>query len=198
MSSRLQTARYEQFLRRLLRIVEGGVLPVLQGDISPVLSLEDPVDPALLFWKGHNLAWGQVVAPAVVGANSTIFISNPSDSERLVVVQTVSFKPSAGSDIGVQYQPGTVGQAAGPTKQMRDSRHPDTAEPVATTNLGSSGVVNANYLFYQPTAGDVFKLNVVLSPGNLLVFTQDAINAAFEASLTWLERKVESPELATS
>lgn len=193
--SQIQTARYEQFLRRLLRIVEGDILPQLQGDISPVLQMEEPSDPALLFWKGHNLAVGHVVRPAGVAENGLITLTNPPASSKLIDILMVHFDGSF--DIGMQVQPG-VGTGNAGSREFIDTRHDSlVTEPVLDLGTALSVLLLGNF-FINASPNPIYStIPWVLAPNTTLLITQDALNTVLEVSVVWLERTAEDSELAT-
>lgn len=191
--SRIQTARYEQFLRRLLRIVDGDVLPELQGDISPVIQMENPSDPALLFWKGHNLAQGQVVSAAQAALNSVVFLENPPGSSKIIDVLDIHVLGA--NIVGMQVEPGAVGGSVG-VKQFIDSRHnPLISEPTGILNTSGSAAVLGNFFEQASPNPRHIDIPFVLVPNTFLRITQDAINVLFEVSMVWLERTAEDSEL---
>lgn len=193
--TQIQTARYEQFLRRLLRIVSGNVMHTLQGDISPVIQMEDPQDAALLFWKGHNLACGHVVASAVPAFNGLIIMHNPPGSGRLVVLEQIHLLGP--NIVAMQIQPGTAGGNSGQTQLMDSRNTPLVSLPVTRFTVTSTDVLNGTFLSQPSPNPRTVRLPWVLQPNTLLSLTQNALNTVFEASFVWLERSAEASELTS-
>lgn len=196
--STMNTARYEQFLRRLFRLVEGGVLPRMQNDVSPVINLEDPADAALLFWKGHRLASGFGSGLSAVAEFAGVSLFNPLGSGILVVVTHVVSNAVNGSFQWsfTQNRTGTV---------QTDLRFGDTRAAVATVPkceigfdslaaLPTPAIWSQRILGLEPRD---YGPPIVLAPGFGLMVTLEVANSQPTVSFGWLERSAEDSELKT-
>lgn len=197
--STLQTARYEQFLRRLFRLVEGGVLPRMQNDVSPVINIEDPADDALLFWKGHRLASGVVAGTAAVAEFGTASLFNPLGSGKLVVVRAI--RVGLSSPIWTfgftQDRTGTVQS----NLRFSDTRAALTTVPTAELGFDSEAALPTVQIWRvqtnNATAGAVLIPKFVLAPGTGLQVANNTTNNAIVVNFQWLERTAEDSELRT-
>lgn len=196
MASRLQTARYEQFLRRLLRIVDGDILPVLQGDISPVLSLEDPLDPALLFWRGHNLAMAQGTQAGAAGVFSRFDFHNPANSTRIMVFDHVMVISTNGA-FGIMSTGPTAGTAI-TTKAFIDTRNATSVPLMDIQRQTGVSLGEGQYRFQNGTNNTVVRLPIVLAPNGTFIVQSLVANETLVVNAVWTERSAESPEINVS
>jgi len=193
--STIQTGRYEQFTRRLLRLVGGGIMPRLQNDLSPVLNVEDPADDALLFWKGHRLANGQASGTAAVAEFSAISLFNPLGSSVMVWVRRIYIR--RGGDMQCSFtQDRTANVAA--TLFFSDGRASLTSVPRVELGFDSLAALPSPLGFrFDPTAATAAS-NVtprfILPPGVGLRIVQTATNSLASISFEWIERDAEISE----
>jgi len=195
--STIQTARYEQFTRRLLRIVGGSVMPRLQNDLSPVINIEDPSDDALLFWRGHRLASGTTsgTADALEFAECSLF--NPLGSEKLVVLLGVRFSLSGATGLQANLtQTRTLVPSA--LSFFNDTRAAGTTRPTAEVGFSSLAALptNISFTWWAGANGqDSTFPSWVLSPGFGIAITHQVAAAFLGVSWYWLERSAELSEI---
>lgn len=194
--STIQTARYEQFTRRLLRLVGGSIMPRLQNDLSPVINIEDPADEALLFWKGHRIACGLCIGTADALEFSVSSIFNPVGSGILVVVRQIVVGPATRTwRIALtQDRTGTVQTGLA----FNDGRASLTSVP--KVELGFDSLAAQPTLIWQvgQTTGQARPDNfppIVLPPGVGLQVWPSTVASLANVSFAWLERSAETPEL---
>jgi len=193
--STIQTPRYEQFTKRLLRIVGGGIMPRLQNDLSPVINIEDPADHALLFWKGHKLASASVSVPITAVRFGAAGLFNPLGSGRLITIETITLRSGGGNFVTFSLtQTRTLNVLA--TLSFTDSRASLAAVPVGEIGEDDFAAVPANFFRVVASATTVFlRPSIVLAPGVGLLLTNNTAATAWEANFTWLERDAETTEL---
>ncbi len=197
--STIQTARYEQFTKRLLRLVGGGIMPRLQNDLSPVINIEDPADAALLFWKGHRLASGTAAGTAAAAEFATCSLFNPLGSGVLIVVLLTQVGPNS---IRWQFSLTQTRTALVQTNlRFNDTRAALTAVPRGELGFDSLAAIPTPTIWDQTvaaaTAASNFRMPFVLAPGSgLRVLDTVAANNA-QVNFQWLERAAETPELET-
>ena len=195
--SNIQTGRYEQFTRRLLRLVGGGIMPRIQNDISPVLNMEDPADDALLFWKGHRLANGFCTGTGAVAERGSCSIFNPLGSGVIIWVRQIGMG-GAGAQVArssfTQTRTGTVQTGL----FFSDGRASLTSVPRAELGFDSLAVTPSPQGFLvaggAQTAGQNWTPRFVLPPGVGLQITDINTNELLDVSFEWIERDAEISE----
>lgn len=195
--STIQTARYEQFARRLLRLVGPSIMPRLQNDLSPVINIEDPADDGLLFWKGHRLASGRGTGVAAALEFGSVSLFNPLGSGKLVVVRAIGSSGGTGIFNFSFTQNRTA--LVQTTLAFADGRASLVSVPVAEIGFDSLVALPAGTWQQSAntgtTAGADMPPRFVLPPGVGLQVTKTVAAAATTISFEWLERSAESPEL---
>lgn len=198
--SKIQTGRYEQFTRRLLRLVGGGIMPLLQNDLSPVLNIEDPADDALLFWKGHRLANGRSTGTSAVAEFAICSIFNPLGSGVLVWVRQIYSNANTSTIRCAFTQTRTTGVQG--TLFFSDGRASLTSVPRAELGFDSAVALPALSGWRQVcTAGVSSGLilpRFVLPPGVGLQIIDQSTNQLFNVSFEWIERDAEISELQSA
>lgn len=195
--SKIQTGRYEQFTRRLLRLVGGSIMPLIQNDLSPVLNIEDPADDALLFWKGHRLANGQVTGTANATEFAACSIFNPLGSGSLIWVRQI--RPGlAGSQWDVAF---TQNRTAAVSSSLffSDSRASLTSVPKAELGFDSLAALPSLRGYRLGGNSGTSALNLtprfVLAPGVGLQIIDQVAATTNTVSFEWIERSAEVSEL---
>lgn len=192
--SKIQTARYEQFTRRLLRIVGGSVMPILQNDLSPVLNIEDPADDALLFWRGHRLASGEVITGTSAGDFASASLFNPLGSGSLIVLLSLNIR-NTGQRFSLSFSQ-TRTLTVVTSLSFTDTRASLVSVPKGELGIDQFGAVPANFWAAVGSTVDAdIPIHVVLAPGTGLFVTNETANTAQEARFIWLERSAETSEL---
>ncbi len=133
---RIQTARYDGLIRRLLSIKGGGSLMAeTLGDAFPVIQLEGgPIE--LLRLAQWELGIGGVRATSAVGTTHAVQLINPAGSGKIVIPTTCYYTVDTvtAAFIGV-----TAVQLAGlaTVGRQRDTREGVTARTVALNSSES-------------------------------------------------------------
>lgn len=197
--STMNTARYEQFLRRLFRLVEGGVLPRMQNDVSPVIQLEDPADDALLFWKGHRLANGSATGTSDAAEFPACSLFNPLGSGILVWVRQINVRRGS-NDVSVSFTQDRTGTVSS-NLFFSDGRASLSSVPKAELGFDSLAArptpEGFRVAFDNSSAASNLSPRFVLPPGVGLVVTGVATAALCSVSFEWIERTAEDSELKT-
>ena len=198
--SQIQTARYEQFIRRLLRLVGRNVLVDVQADISPVLQLEDPSDPALLFWKGHKICIGRAAGTSIAAEFPQITIFNPASSEIVVsVFRCLMTSANAGAFVhgGLITAPAPPDAGLHRITDTRDDGF--LAGTSGKTEIGFNSVTGfGDRILNVKIDASGYRevpLNVVLRPGSGWRMGRDAALTDLDVTYLYLERGTESTEL---
>jgi len=198
--SQIQTGRYEQFTRRLLRLVGGSIMPLVQNDLSPVLNIEDPSDQALFFWRGHKLASAFIAGQAPdAGEFAALSLFNPLGSGKLLVLLNHIFHGAAGVNIHTSFsQTRTLNVES--TLSFNDTRASLVAVP--SGEIGNDSFVAVPTAIYRSfattaTAKDNYLWTCVLAPGVGVFWTATTADVRIDMSLQWLERDAEITELET-
>lgn len=196
--STIQTARYEQFTRRLLRLVGGSIMPRLQNDLSPVINIEDPADPALLFWKGHKLAAGTVSTGTPGAAEfATASVFNPLGSGKIVWVYSINFLIGGNRNMALSLSQ-TRTAVVVTTLRFTDSRAAVASVPICELGIDVPTAVPARFWTVQTASGEVRNpepVTVILHPGFGLFVTNTVVQQSMGVNFAWLERSAETPEL---
>lgn len=195
----IQTGRYEQFVRRLFRIVDGGVLPRLQNDVSPVLAIEDEADDALLFWKGHRLANGRATGTAAAGENGACSIFNPLGTGVLVWVRTIRTSTSNAAVIRCAFTQDRTSTVQS-TLFFSDSRASLITVPRAELGFDSlAALPDGGFSQFANTgrAGENWHPRYVLAPGVGLQIINQTQAEILTVGFEWIERSAEDSELLT-
>lgn len=195
--STIQTARYEQFTRRLLRLVGGSIMPRLQNDLSPVINIEDPADPALLFWKGHLMAVGSCFGTPDAAEFGQCSIFNPLGSGSLIVVKTINQATQAAQIYSL-----SLSQSRTATVQTRlsfvDTRASLVAVPRAELGFDSAVAPPTSFADLASVSAAipfVLPSPIVLAPGVGLFVNNLTADAVSTVVFGWLERSAELSEL---
>lgn len=189
-SQDLQTARYDQLIRRVGGLYGGGskVVEALP-ELFPVLELENTT-PELLALTGWRTAWQSSLRPAVAGEVSKSQIFNPVGSGSLVVVTQVGLHVDV-AQRPVQMEIVTVQLASPVPGLFRDARfgvpRNTTAQIASINNVPTGGglrvIVDALQIFIRDDNG-----LVVLTPGTGLDVGTVNSQIALTVNYFWRER----------
>jgi len=192
----IQTARYEQFTRRLLRLVGGSIMPRLQNDLSPVINIEDPADDALLFWKGHRLASGRATGTSDAAEFASCSLFNPLGSGSLVWVRQILSNINTRT-IRLSLTQSRTAAVQG-TLFFSDGRASVTSVPKAELGFDSLAALPTLTGWRQICNSGIsvpIRPRFVLSPGVGLQVTDEGTNQGLTVSFEWIERAAETSEL---
>ena len=199
--SKIQTGRYEQFTRRLLRLVGGSIMPLIQNDLSPVINIEDPADIGLLFWKGHRLASGTDSGTSDAAEFEVISLFNPLGSGKIINVLAMRCFLASDASLTLSITQDRTANVS-PNVFFADSRAAVAARPVGEVGEDSlaAAPTNTGWSWFSAGAGgeQINQPQFVLSPGFGLQVTHPTAQSFIGVSFYWLERTSEGPELESS
>ena len=196
--SRIQTARYEQFTKRLLRLVGGSIMPLVQNDLSPVLNIEDPSDQALFFWRGHRLASAAILGQApAAGEFASVSLFNPLQSGKLLVLLNHDLHGNSAIRVGYSFsQTRTLNVES--TLSFCDTRASLVSVPSGEVGNDSFAAIPARIWEVlantTPSAGEPL-WTCVLAPGTGVFWTALTADTQIQVFPQWLERTAETTEL---
>ena len=199
MSNDLQTAAYDQLVRRVGGLLGGGskVTETL-SEVFPVLELENtPIE--LKFLRGWRLGMGSVNAQGVAANFLLQQIFNPVDSGQIIVPTLVHIQSDttqtiryAATDVILATQSASpeqrdtrIGVSEATVGQVRS-----TAQVGAVTPAGQF-TVQATETFEFSNQDGLF----VLAPGTGVTFATSQLNTSLLTSYLWRERQALDSEL---
>ncbi len=195
---RVQTGRYDGFIRRLFSIKGGGsLLAETLGDAFPVLQLEGgPIELYKLAGMAVGIGGGQSVSPVGQTVGGQLF--NAANSGKIVIVTTARF--SIGATQIVRLGVTAVPLAIAFGGRERDTREGVLQRTVGTVRHGNNPAVPTDGIFFQVSAGVTFTFEdsdglAVLAPGTGLTLTSVNTNQTLNSAFWWRERLAEPSEL---
>lgn len=196
-SQDLQTARYDQLVRRVGGLYGGGskVVEALP-ELFPVLELENTT-AELLALSGWRLAWQSTERPAQVGQTSVSQLRNPTGSGMLVAVTQLIFRSSPATVIQIETSTTLFGTpVSGLYRDTRFGTPRNTAAQVASAdNIAVGGGLRIR--LGADSKNEIRDDNgiVVLTPGsNLDIGTTDP-SILMTVNYLWRERIALESEL---
>ncbi len=199
MSQDLQTARYDQLLRRVGALIgPGSKVTEVLAELFPVLDVEN-VPGELLRLMGTKLGMGGVGLTAVAGQSAKIQLFNPQGSGQLITITLViSSTPNNGDVTSWAFgQVGLTTLVAGtPFRDTRDGLAPITVGQVRHV-ISAAGITSEfEYASVGQTPTMIKDRNgvCVLAPGTGLTVTTEN-NRDLRCSFFWRERVAEPSEL---
>lgn len=196
---RVQTAQFDNLIRRLYSIKGGGSeLSETLGDVFPILDLEN-LPSELLLLRGWHLFGRHATQIAVVAQLTGLQVVNPADSGAIVVVDKIIINSELGGNI-------TIGTTLAPFAVTISTQRRDTRNPVlnlANARIGGSNNVGAAAEGgLLELAADVDReLTVpnglaVLGPGTAFSVVSAVVNSNLQVSFYGRERQAEPSELS--
>ena len=197
MSQDLQTARYDQLVRRVGALYGGGskVTEVL-SELFPVLEVENTT-PELLTLTGWRTAWQSTARTSGAGNDSTSQLFNPVGSGFLVAITQIIINTGANTEIDLELQ--NTALAAGTAGLYRDGRFgvPRSTVAIASSLDGGStgGGLRIRSNTNVPTTLRDDNGIVVLSPGTGLNIGTVSFAIGLTVNYFWRERPAAPSEL---
>lgn len=156
-------------------------------------------------WVRGELLWSvSALQSAVVGEFSQVGISNPASSNKLIIIdgmQTVGALNQTETRIGANP---TAGFTATSSPTQRDSRIPGVSAPsgVVAVSFANHAVARIGTLLEDPstpsTEGELFSVQVVLSPGFFWAMGPSSNNATVNGIIRGRERPAYPGELSAT
>lgn len=197
----IQDVGIGQALRRRLGILStGSPAPALAPEIMPVVSLGDD-RPDLRYLANERLAGATAGQAAVAAQFSFVGLTNPTNSNLVVVVERIRVVAPAGSSIRVVMRQAVL--TGTPTLgAVRDGRWAPslTQQAVAVCNLtgGTLGGLPAELSQCVVEAGVTQEIEVpfIIRPGETLAAVAAVANITIGAvTFFWSERRANQDEL---
>lgn len=190
-SQDLQTARYDQLIRRVGGLYGGGskVVEALP-ELFPVLELENTT-PELIALTGWRTAWQSTERPGVAGQTSKSQLFNPAGSGYLVAVTQVGIHTNISSPIPLQLQIVAVALATPVSGLFRDSRfgvpRNTVAQVASVDNVATGGGLRVHVGTVTTFLRDDNGI-VILTPGTGLDVGTVNTNVTLTVNYFWRER----------
>lgn len=198
MSQDLQTARYDQFVRRIGGLYGGGskVTEAL-AELFPVLEMENTT-PELLTLTGWRTCWQNIEQAALAGQTSAVSLTNPLGSNLIAAVTQVNFKTNNPDNIQMQFT-NTLLVSAAISGLYRDARFGDARRSVCQLRSDNNVPTGAGVRMLT-IANQIEELRddnglVVLTPGSAFQVGTTGNNLLLAVNYFWRERIAEPSEL---
>ena len=190
MSQDLQTARYDQLVRRVGGLLGGGskVTETL-AEVFPVLELEDTT-PELIALSGWRTAWQSTERSPNVALVSTSQLRNPAGSGVIAVVTQVGLHVTVPAPVQMQISTPLIGTPV--PGLFRDSRFGVPRNTVCQVSSADGPVIGGGLRIRVPAAENIFLRDdngiVVLTPGTTLSISTVIVNILMTVNYVWRER----------
>lgn len=196
---RVQTARFDNLIRRLFSIKGGGsLLAETLADAFPVIQLEGgPIE--LLKLSGWTLGMVGNLGTSPVGQTIGWQLFNPVGSGKIAVPTTAFWNVGAQNTVFLGVTDVALGTAA--VGRQRDTREGVLAQTVCQFRHGFDPVPPVNAIRFRPVANQDIETSdsdglAVLAPGTGLTFVTVQTNSTFRAGFLFRERIAEPSELS--
>lgn len=199
MTNELQTARYDNLLRRLGGLLgPGSKVTETLSELFPVVETEN-LPAELLFLGGWLTGMNTQIVDPVVGQTSRVQVFNPLGSGKIAVLTNVHINSANNGQPGIAWQINETPLAAlnpGITRDTHAGFAVGTA--VGTTELTTGNTPMAGEFRLPDLTTFNFHLEngiAVLAPGSGVEFGTTADNIQLTATFFWRERVALPSEL---
>lgn len=200
MTNELQTARYDNLVRRLGGLLgPGSKVTETLSELFPVVETEN-LPAELLFLGGWITGMNTAVVAATVGEASRVQVFNPAGSGKIAVVTDVFLQNIDGNPNVINFQINETIFSPAPVTGITRDTHAGFAvgTALATGGLNTGNTPQAGLLFLEPLV--TFHMHIengicVLAPGSGLEFGTNVDNQALSATFFWRERVALPSEL---
>ncbi len=191
MTNELQTARYDNLVRRLGGLLgPGSKVTETLSELFPVIETEK-LPAELLFLGGWIIGMGTQTRNATVGETSRVQVFNPTDSGKIAVLTDVHFT-SGPALTTVDWQvnetifPATANQVTRDTHAGFGVGTALVVGSLATGNTPAAGIflIPADTTFHFHIDNGI----AVLAPGSGVEFGTNADNRTLVSTFFWRER----------
>ena len=197
MSQDLQTARYDQLVRRVGALYGGGskVTEVL-AELFPVLEVEDTT-PELLALTGWRTAWQSTSRPPNVATASTSQLRNPVGSGIIAAVTLLGIQTVTAIAVQAQITTALIGTPV--SGLFRDSRFGVPRSTVCQVSSADGPIIGGGMRFITEANVNIFLRDdngiVILTPGTELSVSSTGFNIDMTLNYFWRERAAAPSEL---
>lgn len=199
MTNELQTARYDNLVRRLGGLLgPGSKVTETLSELFPVIETEN-LPAELLFLGGWITGMNTQVVDPTVGETSRVQVFNPVGSGKIAVLTDVHFQSLTVGAIEMFWQINETIFAASATGITRDT-HAGFAvgTAVVTADLSTGNTPQAGSFFIPQSETMHFHVEnaiAVLAPGSGVEFGTRLDNVQLNATFFWRERVALPSEL---
>jgi len=192
LTNELQTARYDNLVRRLGGLLgPGSKVTETLSELFPVVETEN-LPAELLFLGGWLTGMGTVIRAATVGQSSRAQLFNPTGSGKIAVVTNIHITNVIAGGQFIDWQINATPFAVLNTQITRDTHAGFSVGTALTTGSLATGNTPRAGTFLIP-ALDTFHFHVdngiaVLAPGTGLEMGTLADNQALTVTFFWRER----------
>jgi len=199
-SQDLQTARYDQLLRRVGALIgPGSKVTEVLGELFPMMDVEN-VPGELLRLMGTRIGMGGTTLAAVAAQIGKIQLFNPVGSGLLTTCTTIVSGTDGSGDITEYFLTATplltnVGNT--PQRDTRDGVAVSTVTQVRSDTAAGGIPAHFNFVSVGNTPTTIQDPNgvVVLSPGTGITVAANTANRVLTVGFLWRERVAEPSEL---
>lgn len=197
-----QIRRYNNLVRRLLRLSESEAIPEVNREIRAALVLESD-RPEWFHLSDTGLLAGELNIAAVAAETSTVYLRNPAGSNTIGIVTAAWCRfPTAAGVGSLHLGTQTAALATAGSECWRDTRRAPGADDVGAAlelsgdNLAAPlvGVNVESVAVPAGTMGNFRTPPYILGPGRGLYIQSDATNLQIIAGFQWYERAFEKTE----
>ena len=200
----VEGGRWDQLARKLFEISGNTAVPDLAEAIQPVFIIQ-PDSAEHAFLRKERLYGGRASAGAVAAQTSHVGLSNPADSQTIIIVDCFNARPGANDIMFVAVSQEALTTSLGWTNQAyspRDLRLPQsgsanagTAKLVTLTTAVAQGDTVFQFGALQNGNSIDHHVAFVLVPNTGLIIRSQATNQSTQAAFSWKERPVTPIEL---
>lgn len=204
--AKVETGRFDEFLRGLFGIAGEWVAPLVCSELVPVVVAQGENATHHFARRERIVSWAGY-GGAVAAQYSQLRIRNEVSSNFLIEVQlvTVSFTASDRFRITLSELAGDLG-TLGSAPTVRDTRlapfqTAGVPGPSAIiTSLGSAVAVPTTNVVHRMQSlanqSTYYPMPIVLAPGSELTVTKETVNTAIYANFDWLEIPLSPKQMA--
>jgi len=191
-SQDLQTARYDQLIRRVGGLYGGGAKVVeALPELFPVLELEDTT-PELIALTGWRTAWQNIAQAPSLLELSAVQLSNPVGSGLIAAVTQFIVRLDTVQDVHASVT-SNLFTSASIRGLFRDGRFGGNRNTGLELRSDNDIVTNAGFAVFITPAFSLFTVRddnglAVLTPGTALQVGTAAVNVDINVTYFWRER----------
>ena len=200
MTNELQTARYDNLLRRAGGLLgPGSKVTETLSELFPVFEAEN-LPAELLFLGGWITGMNTAVGAATVGETSRLQVFNPLGSGKIAVLTDAFLSIGSGTAIEINWQINETpfaGIVSGITRDTHAGFGVGTA--LATVAINTGNTPQAGIILAPPSTTFHFQMRngiAILAPGSGVEFGTDLDNQRLTGTFIWRERIALPSELS--
>lgn len=190
MFNQIQVPKYSRLVRKLLRIVEDNPMPQLQGELTPVIVVDQDQPSWNALLETRMISSG-ANRDALAGQYSHVMVYNPAGSGVIATIKKMRIRTTAACVVKMGWQPiqSTALWDPGIWTSL-DSRV--LKGPIRTFSRDNATIIPtaANRVSFDhvSTTASQYDISIVLAPNEQFVVVPDLNNTGIFASFDWEER----------